>query len=249
MIPARLASTRLPNKALADIGGVPMVVRVAMQAQLSQAVRVVVATQDNAIVDAVKQAGFEAVLTSTHHLSGTDRLAEACALLKLAPQTVIVNAQGDEPFIDPALINSIAKLIASDEALDMATACHTILDPIDIDNPNVVKVVLNHCNEALYFSRAAIPFVRDNPSAALSPRPMRHIGIYAYRAGYLQRFSQLSPAPIECLESLEQLRALWFGHRIKLHICATEPAPGVDTPSDLERARAIYLASQRSATN
>ena len=226
-----------------------MVVRVAMQAQMSQAVRVVVAAQDTAIVDAVKHAGFEAVLTSAQHLSGTDRLAEACALLKLAPQTVIVNAQGDEPFIDPALINSVANLIANDETLDMATACHAINDPIDSDNRNVVKVVLNHRNEALYFSRATIPFVRDWADDGSSPRPMRHIGIYAYRAGYLQQFSQLSPAPIERLESLEQLRALWFGHRIKLHICATEPAPGVDTPSDLERARAIYLALQRGATD
>ena len=261
MIPARLASTRLPNKPLADIGGVPMVVRVAMQAHLSLASKVIVVAQDQAIVDAVKTAGFDALLTGAQHASGTDRLAEACESLNLPAQTVVVNVQGDEPLIDPKLIDAVAKLMTEDAQVSMSTACHVIHDADDFTNPNVVKVVLNHRNEALYFSRATIPFLRDPNSISADyavntapiktqlPYALRHVGIYAYRAGFLREFSQLSPAPIEQIESLEQLRALWFGHRIKLHICANQPAAGVDTPNDLERARAIFLASHPNAAN
>lgn len=280
LIPARLDSTRLPNKPLADIGGLPMVVRVAQRAKLSGAARVIVVAPDQAIVNAVRLAGFEALLTRPDHESGTDRLAEACQLLGLPAETIVVNAQGDEPFIEPLLINAVAQLIHDDALLNMATACHPLSDCAEMSNPNVVKVVLDFENNALYFSRAGIPFSRDGDptittqtaelSAAVStidsalnnsakthgsassaplPSTYRHIGVYAYRAGFLKMFSQLSPAPIERLESLEQLRALWFGHRIKAHISVHKPAMGVDTPADLERARATFLEMRSNSAN
>lgn len=248
MIPARLNSTRLPNKPLADIGGLPMVVRVAQRAQLSNAARVIVVAQDEAIVSAVTSAGFEALLTGSHHASGTDRLAQACQLLNLADETVVVNAQGDEPFIDPQLINAVARLINEEPSLNMATACHALKDPLEFSNPNVVKVVLDFENNALYFSRAGIPYSREVHNTALAGT-YRHIGVYAYRAGFLKLFSQLSPAPIEQRESLEQLRALWYGHRIKAHIALGQPAMGVDTPADLEQARATFLEMQSISSN
>ena len=251
LIPARLASTRLPNKPLADIGGLPMVVRVAQRAKLSNAARVIVVAPDEAIVSAVRLAGFEALLTKDDHESGTDRLAEACQLLGLSDETVVVNAQGDEPFIEPLLINAVAQLIHDDASLNMATACHPLSEYADFANPNVVKVVLDFENNALYFSRAGIPFSRDVGKALAPqvPSTYRHIGVYAYRAGFLKMFSQLSAAPIERLESLEQLRALWFGHRIKAHIAINKPAMGVDTPADLERARATFLEMQSISPN
>lgn len=266
MIPARLGSTRLPNKPLADIGGMPMIVRVAQRAKLSDATRVIVVAQDESIVSAVRLAGFEALLTGIDHVSGTDRLAEACQLLGLADDTVVVNAQGDEPFIDPLLINAVAQQINDERSLNMATACHALDDHAELANPNIVKVVLDFQNYALYFSRAAIPFSRalkqvDKSSGSggtiqgevantmALPSTYRHIGIYAYRADFLKMFSQLSPAPIEQLESLEQLRALWFGYRIKAHIALRKPAMGVDTPADLDRARATFLEMQSIPPN
>lgn len=247
LIPARLASTRLPNKPLADLGGKPMVVRVAEQALRSGAQRVVVAADDPTIVAACAAHGIEAVLTRTDHLSGSDRLAEACTLLDLEGDALVVNVQGDEPLIDPALVRACAELLAAHPECDVATAAHAIESPADFANPNVVKVVLDQQQRALYFSRAPIPWWRDGSQAGTPALPtpaigaaLRHIGLYAYRAGYLRRFPQLSPAPLEQLESLEQLRVLWHGGRIAVHTADTAPAPGVDTLEDLARVRAFF---------
>lgn len=243
VIPARLASTRLPNKPLADIGGVPMVVRVARRAQRSAAVRVVVAADHNDIVQACTQHGIAALLTRADHPSGSDRLAEACELMQLPDDACVVNVQGDEPLIAPALIDAVAQLLYDRPYAAMGTAAHEIHTLADFQNPNVVKVVLDARAMALYFSRAPMPWWRDGfaqgQQALPEPKPLRHVGIYAYRAGFLRQFPQLPPAPIEQTEALEQLRALWHGHRIAVHISAEAPGPGVDTPDDLERVRQL----------
>lgn len=245
LIPARLASTRLPDKPLADIGGLPMVVRVAHRAHASMATRVVVAADDVRIVNVCAQYGIEALLTRTDHASGSDRLAEACTQLALADDALVVNVQGDEPLIDPALIDAVAALLRADPAIEMSTAAHAIGTLADFVNPNVVKTVLDAQGHALYFSRAPIPWWRDGFAAAgptslpTSPAPLRHVGIYGYRAGFIRRFPTLPPAPMEGTEALEQLRALWHGHRIAVHVTPRAPGPGVDTPEDLARVRAI----------
>jgi 3-deoxy-manno-octulosonate cytidylyltransferase (CMP-KDO synthetase) len=244
LIPARLASTRLPNKPLADIHKVPMVVRVAQRAAQSSAGQVVVAADSPVIVQACQDHGVRAVLTRADHPSGSDRLAEACTLLGLSTDDVVVNVQGDEPLIDPALIDAVAHLLQSRPDCAMSTAAHAIEDLADYLNPNVVKVVLDARHTALYFSRAPIPAGRDFEgqawwqSSGIAP-PLRHVGIYGYRAGFLGIFPTLPQAPIEQLESLEQLRALWHGHRIAVHITAKAPGIGVDTPEDLERVRRL----------
>jgi 3-deoxy-manno-octulosonate cytidylyltransferase (CMP-KDO synthetase) len=244
LIPARLASTRLPNKPLADIAGLPMVVRVAQRALLSSAVRVVVACDSAQIVDVCKAHGITAVLTKPDHPSGSDRLAQACDLLGLQDDDIAVNVQGDEPLIDPALINAVADVLlkqpSSQPLVAMGTAAHAIDNAADLANPNVVKVVLDASSNALYFSRSAIPYNRDKHP--LAPQPLRHVGIYSYRVGFLRQFPKLSQAPIEVAESLEQLRALWHGHRIAVHIAASAPGPGVDTPEDLERVRRLFTS-------
>jgi 3-deoxy-manno-octulosonate cytidylyltransferase (CMP-KDO synthetase) len=244
LIPARYASSRLPAKALADIGGRPMVVRVAEQARASGARRVVVATDDARIRDAVTARGFDAVMTRATHATGTDRLAEAAALLDLADDEIVVNVQGDEPLLDPALMQRVARLLAERADAAMATACHLIADPQEAFNPNVVKVALDARNYALYFSRATIPWARaafaDGKRAIPSGLPLyRHYGLYAYRVSFLRTFPKLAAAPIETFEALEQLRALWHGHRIVVEIAAGTPAPGVDTEDDLARVRAL----------
>lgn len=244
LIPARLASSRLPNKPLADIAGLPMVVRVAQQAQKSAAARVVVAADSDAIVQACQRHGIEAVLTRADHPSGSDRLAEACTLLGLDGDDMVVNVQGDEPLIDPALINAVAQVLASAPAASMGTAAHPIATREDYLNPNVVKVVCNTAGLAHYFSRAPIPFHRDQAEqqwwqADSAFAPLRHVGIYAYKAGFLRSFPTIAPAPTEQVESLEQLRALWHGHAIAVHITPNAPGAGVDTPEDLERVRAL----------
>jgi 3-deoxy-manno-octulosonate cytidylyltransferase (CMP-KDO synthetase) len=244
LIPARYASTRLPAKALADIGGRPMVVRVAERARSSGAQRVVVATDDPRIAAAVASHGFDAIMTRATHATGTDRLAEAAALLALAPDEIVVNAQGDEPLLDPALMRRVAHLLAERDDAAMATACHRIIDPTEGFNPNVVKVVLDARNYALYFSRATIPWARDAFAGGARAIPAdlplyRHYGLYAYRVRFLQAFPRLAPAPIESFEALEQLRALWHGHRIVVEIAAGTPAPGVDTEDDLARVREL----------
>jgi 3-deoxy-manno-octulosonate cytidylyltransferase (CMP-KDO synthetase) len=243
LIPARLASTRLPNKPLADIGGAPMVVRVAQRALKSGTSRVVVACDSVEIQVACLAHGIAAVLTKVEHPSGSDRLAQACDLLGLPDDEIVVNVQGDEPLIDPELISSVANLLKNKPVAGIGTAAHAIESVADQSNPNIVKVVLNAKSEALYFSRSLIPFNRDqHPN---SPQPLRHVGIYSYRAGFLRQFPQLPQAPIEVSESLEQLRALWHGYTIAVHVSNTAPGPGVDTPEDLERARQLW--SQLSA--
>ena len=244
LIPARYASSRLPAKALADIGGRPMVVRVAERARASGARRVVVATDDARILDVVIAHGFDAVMTRADHATGTDRLAEAAALLALADDEVVVNVQGDEPLLDPALMRRVARLLAERADAAMATACHLIRDPQEAFNPNVVKVALDARSYALYFSRATIPWARDafadSQRAIPADLPLyRHYGLYAYRVSFLRTFPTLAPAPIETFEALEQLRALWHGHRIVVEIAAGTPAPGVDTEDDLARVRAL----------
>lgn len=249
LIPARLASTRLPDKPLADIGGVPMVVRVAQRAALSGAARCVVAADDERIVRACQAHGVAALLTRTDHPSGSDRLAEACALLDLADDAVVVNVQGDEPLIAPALIDAVAEQLRQRTDCVMSTAAHALAGMAEFLNPNVVKVVLDRRHTALYFSRAPIPWWRDDMASAEeltdnaplpSPAPLRHVGIYGYRAGFLRRFPTLEPAPLERIESLEQLRVLWHGERIAVHVTAEAPGPGVDTPDDLARVRALF---------
>ena len=247
LIPARLASTRLPDKPLADIGGRPMVVRVAERARQSSAQRVVVAADDARIVKACEAHGVEAVLTRTDHASGSDRLAQACELLGLSGQDIVVNVQGDEPLIEPALIDSVAALLQARPEASMSTAAHPIGSIEEFSNPNVVKAVLDAQGFALYFSRAAIPWWRDGFAAGSlelpQPAPLRHVGIYGYRAQFLRQFPLLAPAAMEQTEALEQLRALWHGHRIVVHVSATAPGIGVDTPQDLERVRALWPAA------
>lgn len=246
VIPARLSSSRLPEKPLADIGGKPMVVRVAERAALSAASRVIVATDHPRIVEACQAHGVEVVLTRADHPSGTDRLAEVASLLALPDDAVVVNVQGDEPLIDPALIDALAALM-QDGKLAMATLAHDIHLAEDMFNPNVVKVVVNKQGRALYFSRAPIPFARDAFAADRNTLPAglpvyRHIGMYAYRASLLHTYSQLAPAPLEQFEALEQLRMLWHGFDIAVECVAEAPPAGVDTPEDLARVRAIVAA-------
>ena len=247
LIPARLASTRLPRKPLADIAGLPMVVRVAQRAAQSQATRVVVAADDAEIVTACRTHGVEAVATRADHATGSDRLAEACTLLGAADDDIVVNVQGDEPLIAPAMIDACAALLAERADCVMSTVAHAIDDVADLRNPNVVKLVCDAAGRALYFSRAPLPWWRDGYAegiAALSdPPPLRHVGLYAYRAGFLRRFPSLPPSPLEALESLEQLRVLWHGERIAVHVSASRPGPGVDTPEDLARVRALFSCS------
>ena len=243
IIPARLASTRLPGKPLADLGGKPRVVRVAERAVLSGAARVIVATDHEDILAACRAHGVEALMTRSDHPSGTDRIAEVAAAIGLAPDAVVVNVQGDEPLIDPALVAATAALITSE--VPMATAAHPISSAEDVFNPNVVKVVLDAKGRALYFSRAAIPWHRDGfaQSSAILPagyRPLRHIGLYAYSQAFLQAYPALALSPLEQVEALEQLRVLWNGYPIAVHLTDAAPAAGIDTPEDLARARRHY---------
>jgi 3-deoxy-manno-octulosonate cytidylyltransferase (CMP-KDO synthetase) len=246
IVPARLASTRLPNKPLADINGVPMVVRVAQRAALSAATQVVVAADSPQIVKACEEHGVRVLLTQVNHPSGSDRLAEASQLLGLSAQDMVVNVQGDEPLIDPQLINDVASLLNQHPHASMSTAAHPIHDLAEFTNPNVVKVVIDQAQLAMYFSRAPIPWWRDGFANGVNslpqPAALRHIGIYGYRVGFLQSFPQLPPAPVEQGEALEQLRALWHGHKIAVHVTDKAPGPGVDTPEDLARVQALFAA-------
>ena len=245
VIPARYASTRLPAKPLADIAGKPMVVRVAERAVQSGASAVWVAADDARIIAAVEEHGYQALLTATHHASGTDRLAEVMDMLSLDENTIVVNVQGDEPLIDPALIHAVARELQLHPDAVMATACHAIHDYATLTNPNVVKVVMDAEGYALYFSRAPIPWPRDAFAAGQSlPDGLpvfRHIGLYAYRAGFLRQYAGLTPAPIERFESLEQLRVLWHGHKISVAVSELPAQPGVDTAEDLAMVRQLWV--------
>lgn len=242
IIPARFASTRLPGKPLLDLAGQPMIVRVIECARASGAERVVVATDDERIERAVRTFGAEVIMTRSDHPSGTDRLAEAIAQLDLDGQTIVVNLQGDEPLMPPSLIREVATLLAARPGAVMATACHAIANREDFLNPNVVKVVTDQEGHALYFSRAPIPWPRDvmlgNSTAPL--KAFRHIGLYAYRAGFVARYAGWPACPLETTESLEQLRVLWQGERIAVVEADEAPAAGVDTPEDLERVRQYF---------
>ena len=250
LVPARLASTRLPGKPLALIGGLPMIVRVAQRAALSSAARVIVAADHADIVDACAAHGIHALLTRDDHSTGSDRLAEACVQLGLDGSDMVVNVQGDEPLIDPKLIDACALLLDERPDCVMSTAAHGIDTLDEFQNPNVVKVVLDAASRAMYFSRATIPCWRDTPAAGatshslalpLAPQPpLRHIGLYAYRAGFLRRFPALPPSPLESIEALEQLRVLWHGERIAVHVSDKRPGAGVDTAEDLARVRALF---------
>ena len=243
IIPARLSSSRLPNKPLADLGGKPMVVRTAERAQLSGASRIMVATDHADILAACKAHGIPACMTRSDHPSGTDRIAEVAAAMGLAADAVVVNVQGDEPLIDPALIAATAALI--NVQVPMATAAHPLHEVQEVFNPNVVKVVLDKAGRAMYFSRATIPWHRDafalnRVSLPAAYAPLRHIGLYAYRNDFLQSYPLLEMSPLEKIEALEQLRVLWNGYPIAVHVTASSPAPGVDTPEDLARVRQYY---------
>ena len=268
LIPARLASTRLPNKPLADVAGLPLIVRVAQQVLsyttnniAAQAIntpatfindlkiRAVVACDSESILTVCQQHGIEAVLTRNDHPSGSDRLAEACEMLQLADDEIVVNVQGDEPLIDPQLILDVALLLQNSPTASMSTAAHVIDSLEEFRNPNVVKVVTDAKNLAMYFSRAPIGWWRDGstaglPQLPLSPKPLRHIGIYAYRVGFLKQFPTLPQAEIEVCEALEQMRALWHGYRIAVHVTEQAPGPGVDTPEDLQRVRQFFLSAK-----
>ena len=247
VIPARYASSRLPGKPLADIGGRPMVLHVLERALQAGAESVTVATDDVRVQRVVEAAGYQALLTSPDHQSGTERLVEVAETLDWPDDALVVNVQGDEPLIDPALIREAARqLVLHDDAV-MATLAHPIHDHADFINPNVVKVVPDEAGYALYFSRAPIPWPRDAFSAR-QPMPhefgaLRHIGLYAYRAGFLRIYASLGRSPLERHEMLEQLRVLWHGYRISLGVTPIAPAPGVDTPEDLERVRALFQAA------
>jgi 3-deoxy-manno-octulosonate cytidylyltransferase (CMP-KDO synthetase) len=247
VIPARYASSRLPAKPLLDIGGKPMVVRVAEQAVASGAEEVVVATDHIDIFNAIEQSGFKALMTRADHASGTDRIAEVAAHFNWADDVVVVNVQGDEPLIDPKLIKQVAANLNAHPQASIATVCHAIHDKETMLNPNVVKVVMDAQGCAMYFSRAPIPCARDAFAQSEDlPEGMpvyRHVGIYAYRASFLHDYANLTPALIEQYEALEQLRAMWHGHKISVSIVDEAPAAGVDTNHDLELVRKI-VASQ-----
>ncbi|MDP1732974.1 MAG: 3-deoxy-manno-octulosonate cytidylyltransferase [Sulfuritalea sp.] len=251
VIPARYASTRLPGKPLADIAGRPMIVRVAAAARRARTDGVWVATDDERIAAAVRQHGFDAVMTRADHASGTDRIAEVADQLDWNDDDVVVNVQGDEPLLEPALIEAVAAALHGDPDAAMATAAHPLTGADDFFNPNVVKVVCDVRGRALYFSRAPIPWDRDRFAEArdelpADPRALRHIGLYAYRVSFLRRFGQLAASPLERCESLEQLRALWHGYPIQVVSVDHPPAPGVDTPEDLERVRRLFDAGKDS---
>jgi len=236
VIPARLASSRLERKALADLGGKPMVVRVAERAAQSKAKQILVATDAVEIESVCQAAGLNVLMTRADHPSGTDRIAEVASRLGLDDEALIVNVQGDEPLIPVELINQVADTLAANSECVMSTAAVAIQNAEEITNPNAVKVVLNQRHEALYFSRAAVPYDRTQSS----PTYYRHIGIYAYRVGFLKKYTQLSSSPLEVAESLEQLRVLWHGDRIAVHLASVLPPAGVDTPEDLARVRALF---------
>jgi 3-deoxy-manno-octulosonate cytidylyltransferase (CMP-KDO synthetase) len=245
VIPARYASTRLPGKALLDIAGKPMVVHVAERARASGAREVWIATDDARIAQAASEHGHQPIMTAVEHLSGTDRIAQAVRERGWTDDTIVVNVQGDEPRIAPALIRDVAAALARRTDASMSTACHALHRASDLFDPNVVKVVLDAQGDALYFSRATIPWARDAFAQSRDTIPpglpiYRHIGIYGYRCGFLRCYAALEAPAVERFEALEQLRALWHGHKIAVTITEQSPEAGVDTPQDLEAIRRLF---------
>jgi 3-deoxy-manno-octulosonate cytidylyltransferase (CMP-KDO synthetase) len=258
VVPARYASTRLPGKPLADIGGKPMLARVMEKVAKSGARAAWVATDHVEVAAVMRGLGHAVCMTSPACASGTDRLAEVAAREDWPDDTVVVNVQGDEPLIDPDLIRATAVLLERTPGAAMATVCHPLHDIDEVMNPNVVKVVLDHAGFALYFSRAPIPWARDawaehaRTTNSVLPLPpnlpvFRHVGLYAYRAGFLRAYPGLAQPPLETHESLEQLRALWHGYRIVVLTSEQASPPGVDTPEDLERVRRLFHAQAGSS--
>lgn len=248
IIPARYASTRLPGKPLLDIAGKPMIQRVWEQARKSQALSVTVATDDPRIAQACSAFGAQVVMTRSDHPSGTDRLQEVVAQMGLDSDACVVNVQGDEPMIPPSLIDQVAANLLAHPEASIATLAEPLSDIESVFNPNVVKLVTDHQGFALYFSRAPMPWCRDafNEQPRAIPEGMvfrRHIGLYAYKVGFLHDYVKWAPSPLELAESLEQLRALWFGCRIQVADACEVPAPGIDTQDDLDRVRAMLAAS------
>lgn len=240
VVPARFASTRFPGKMLAELGELPLIVRTARQAATASAIdQVLVATDHESIREAVEKAGIEVCMTRADHPSGTDRIAEA---VQHREADVVVNVQGDEPFLEPEVVNALVKRMQAEDQPDMGSACTPILDPEELPDPSVVKVVRDNAGCALYFSRSLIPHARDADPRTLLNQNLyfRHLGIYAYRPELLRAWSSLAPHPLEQTEKLEQLRALAYGYRIAL-IETRQLAPGIDTPRDLAQAEA-YLA-------
>ena len=257
IIPSRYGSTRFPGKPLADIEGRPMVVRVAERARAAGATRVCVATDDARIAEVVSRYDFQAIMTRPDHETGTDRLAEVVDVLQLAEDDIVVNVQGDEPLIEPALIRAVAELLRARPDCAVATAAYRIQDAAAFWNPSIVKVVVDAQHRALYFSRAPIPWARTHFAAEADRPPaqktlpeggvgLHHIGIYAYRVGFLRRYPELPQTDIERLESLEQLRALWHGYPIAVFETDCPPAPGVDHPEDLETVLTLWRKRQSS---
>jgi 3-deoxy-manno-octulosonate cytidylyltransferase (CMP-KDO synthetase) len=249
IIPARFASTRLPGKPLLDLGGKPMVVRVMELAARAGARFVVVATDDERIVETVNEAGGEAILTSPEHETGTDRLAEVARRLHLEPETIVVNLQGDEPTLPPELLLRVVRVLSEDSEAGLSTLATPLRERRELFDANVVKVVVDQGSKALYFSRAPIPWLRDELSFELAREEapslpeetfLRHVGLYAYRVATLLSLSQARPAPLELAEKLEQLRALWLGMKIQVAVVPELPAAGVDTPEDLARVQKLF---------
>lgn len=246
VIPARYASSRLPAKPLLDLGGKPMVVRVAERAARSGAAEICVATDHAEVAAAARAHGVDVLMTRADHPSGTDRLAEVAALKGWGDEVPVVNVQGDEPLIEPELIAQTARRLV-DSGADIATVAHPIADAADFFNPNVVKVVCRADGDALYFSRAPMPYARDHfaregggetlPAAFPA---LRHVGLYAYKARFLKAYARLAPSPLEGFEALEQLRALWHGYRITVAVVDHPPPAGVDTPEDAARVRRLF---------
>jgi 3-deoxy-manno-octulosonate cytidylyltransferase (CMP-KDO synthetase) len=240
IIPARHASTRFPGKPLAPIAGRPMIAWVAARAMKSGAAEVIVATDHPAIARAAEACGCAAVMTRADHASGTDRIAEVVARRRFPAGRIVVNVQGDEPLVPPALIRRVARELTLDHDAGIATVCHRVRDRAELENPNIVKVALDARGYAMYFSRAPIPYPRDAYALGMEKLPAnfpayRHVGIYAYRCGFLREFQALAPVPIERFEALEQLRALAHGYLIRVAITRSAPTSGVDTPEDLRR--------------
>ena len=243
VIPARMNSTRLPGKPLLDIAGKAMILRVAEQARASEASAVYVATDDESIRLACENAGIQVCMTDAAHPSGTDRIAEVARQLNLPADAIVVNVQGDEPLIPPAVINQVAANLAARPDIGICTLYATLQDDAEFANPNVVKLVTDNTGGVLYFSRAMIPFPRDGMNSGLLADAKRHVGLYAYRVNVLQQFVQWPPASLEQTEKLEQLRAMVNGIKIHAELCCQAIPPGVDTPEDLEHVRKLLQAA------